>query len=91
MVLVPVIVSQPAPDSAYPGYKAHFSVALQLTNSAGLAYNWRKNGVPLADGSNLVGTATATMHISSASTNDAANYDVIITNISVPSRAVRRC
>jgi len=82
MVLVPVIVSQPAPDSAYPGYKAHFSVALQLTNSAGLAYNWRKNGVPLADGSNLVGTATATMHISSASTNDAANYDVIITNIS---------
>lgn len=82
MVLNPVITQQPAPDSAYAGFKAHFAVQLAVTNSPGLSYRWRKAGTPMSDGGNISGATTAILRISNVSAGDATNYDVVITNIS---------
>ncbi len=82
MDLLPNITTQPQPDSVYPGYKAHFSVTLALTNSAGLGYSWRKEGVPLSDNTTFSGTATSVLHVSNASAAEAVNYDVVVANIS---------
>jgi autotransporter-associated beta strand protein len=82
MVLNPVITQQPAPDSAYAGFKAHFAVQLAVTNSPGLGYRWRKAGTPLNDGGNISGATTPTLRITNVSGGDVANYDVVITNTS---------
>lgn len=82
MVLTPVITQQPAPDSAYAGFKAHFAVQLAVTNSQGLSYRWRKAGTPMSDGGNIAGATTPVLRISNVSAGDATNYDVVITNIS---------
>jgi autotransporter-associated beta strand protein len=82
MVLIPVIASQPLPDSAYGGGKAHFSAGLEVTNSPGLQYHWRKAGVLLSDGSNVSGSASPTVHLSNIAPGDAVNYDVVMANTS---------
>ncbi|MBW8863771.1 MAG: autotransporter-associated beta strand repeat-containing protein, partial [Verrucomicrobia bacterium] len=76
----PAISNQPVADSAYAGGKAHFTVQLVVTNLVGVNYQWRKAGVPLADGGNISGSATPTLHLVNVSVGDAANYDVVITN-----------
>jgi autotransporter-associated beta strand protein len=82
MVRLPVITSQPVGDSAYSGGKAHFSVTLQVTNSVGLHYQWRKAGTALTDGANVFGSTSTTVQLSNITGGDAVNYDVVITNIS---------
>jgi len=79
-VSVPVIIGQPASDSAYAGGKAHFSVALEVTNSPGLYYQWRKAGTPLTDSGNVSGSTSTTLRLSNVSGGDAVNYDVMVTN-----------
>jgi hypothetical protein len=79
-VSVPVITNQPVGDRAYVGGKAHFSVMLEVTNSPGLYYQWRKAGTPLVDSSNVSGSASATLRLSNISGGDAVNYDVVVTN-----------
>ncbi|MGC3957801.1 MAG: autotransporter-associated beta strand repeat-containing protein [Verrucomicrobiota bacterium] len=80
MVLAPVIIQQPAADSAYPGFNAHFSVHLEATNSP--VYQWRKGGATLTEGGHYAGVNAAVLKISNVSIADVANYDVIISNIS---------
>ncbi|MDB6124296.1 MAG: Autotransporter-associated beta strand repeat protein [Pedosphaera sp.] len=80
MVLSPVITKQPAPDSAYAGFNAHFSVELESTNAPG--YQWRKGGVALSNGGHYSGVNTAVLKISNVSGADLANYDVVINNVS---------
>jgi autotransporter-associated beta strand protein len=80
MVLAPVITRQPAPDSAYTNFFAHFSVELEATNSP--FYQWRKGGVPLSNGGHISGATTAVLKISNISAADVANYDVVVTNVS---------
>jgi autotransporter-associated beta strand protein len=80
MVLAPVITKQPAPDSAYTNFFAHFSVELEATNSP--VYQWRKGGTPLSNGGHYSGADTAVLKISNVSGADAASYDVVVTNVS---------
>ncbi|HSF70726.1 MAG TPA: immunoglobulin domain-containing protein, partial [Methylotenera sp.] len=67
----PTITTQPIPQAACVGNTATLSVAASGGN---LTFQWRKGG-------NNIGVATnATYSIGSVALNDAANYDVIITN-----------
>ncbi len=46
-----------------------------------LAYQWRKNGVDLTDGGNVVGATTATLTIDPAGAGDEGDYDVVVTDL----------
>ncbi len=74
---IAVITKQPAPDSAYSGFNAHFNVELETTNAP--VYQWRKGGVALSNGGHYSGATTAGLKINSVSGADVANYDVIVT------------
>ena len=68
----PVIVSQPQGLIVNQGDAARFSVV--AAGLRPLAYQWRRNGVNLAD-------ATAACYaIATATTNDTAQYSVVVTN-----------
>ena len=45
-----------------------------------VTYQWRKSGVPLADGGNISGSQAGTLTISPVSFGDAGSYDVIVTD-----------
>ncbi|HYG23905.1 MAG TPA: LamG-like jellyroll fold domain-containing protein [Verrucomicrobiae bacterium] len=80
MILAPVITRDPQPDSAYPGFAAHFSVELESTNSP--AYQWRRNGTPLSDGGTISGANEAVLVLNNVTAADLGNYDVVVTNAS---------
>src|SRR4030095_13891811 len=67
-----VITNQPLSQTVVSGTNVSFSVA--VTGSAPLTYQWSHDGVDIP-GANL-----STYIIPSAQTNDAGNYQVIITN-----------
>ena len=68
----PTILRQPVDLSAFPGESATFSVDAIGNPQPG--YQWRKNGVLIAD-------ATASgFSITGVNTNDAASYDVVVAN-----------
>ena len=46
-----------------------------------LTYQWRKNGTPLSDGANILGSLTTKLTVSSIALSDAASYDLIVTGI----------
>ncbi|HEY1250582.1 MAG TPA: FG-GAP-like repeat-containing protein [Thermoanaerobaculia bacterium] len=48
--------------------------------SGPLSYQWRKDGVPLADGGSISGSQTATLTIDPVSFTDAGSYDVVVTD-----------
>jgi hypothetical protein len=58
------------------------TVAFTITaaGSAPLFYFWQRNGSAIADGGNVVGSSTATLNLSSLTTNDTGNYSVIVSN-----------
>ena len=45
-----------------------------------LTYQWRKDGVPLADGGPISGSQTATLTIDPTAFTDAGSYDVVVTD-----------
>ncbi len=45
-----------------------------------ITYQWRKDGVPLADGGTISGSATATLTIDPVAFADAGSYDVVVTD-----------
>src|SRR5262249_2464813 len=59
------------------GTLATFTVTAQ---GASPVYQWRKNGVNLANGSNVSGATTSALALANVSASDAANYTVVITN-----------
>jgi hypothetical protein len=80
-----VITTQPTSQSAVTGTTASFSVV--ASGSSAISYQWRKGGF------NIVGNpsaTTATLSLPSVVALDAANYDVVVTNLagSVPSDTV---
>ncbi len=77
-ILPPSIIRQPAPVVLLPtgGGIAEFTVS--ATGSA-LSYQWRRSGVPLADGMGVSGATTPTLTID-ATVEDVAGYDVVVTN-----------
>ena len=72
VVSIPVITNQPKSLAVNPGSPASFAVG--ATGTGTLSYQWQKNGT------NLPGATTNLYALASATTNDAANYTVVITN-----------
>lgn len=78
LALAPAIVSHPAPQLVTVGGNASFSVT--ATGSAPLAYQWRRNGLALANGGSIAGAQSPTLSVSSAGSGDAGAYDVVVSN-----------
>jgi hypothetical protein len=81
--LPPQITAQPADVTAATGDSASFTVT--ATGSPTLIYQWQMNGTNLADGttdwgSTIAGSSTTNLMISTVATNDAGNYQVVVTN-----------
>ncbi|HXJ61550.1 MAG TPA: immunoglobulin domain-containing protein [Verrucomicrobiae bacterium] len=70
--------TQPSSRTNNAGTTAVFNVFAGGTEP--LRYQWRKNGIALADGPDIVGATTATLTISNVSVADAGSYTVAITN-----------
>jgi hypothetical protein len=70
--------SEPADQGVSGGGTASFSVTSARLGP--YAYQWRRFGVPLADGGRISGATTATLSVNPAQTTDAGNYDVIVSS-----------
>lgn len=68
----PAIASQPQPAAVCAGSPASFTVSAQPGGIATLAYQWRKNGTPVA------GATAATLAIAAAGAADAGLYSVTV-------------
>ena len=75
----PLITTHPAPVVLLPagGGVAEFHVTASGTRP--LAYQWQRDGVPLADGGRVSGATTSTLTID-ATPEDVAAYDVVVSN-----------
>ncbi|MBI5772863.1 MAG: immunoglobulin domain-containing protein [Verrucomicrobia bacterium] len=70
--LQPFITVQPPGQVLYPGTNVTFRVT--ATGLAPLAYQWRKNGIGIGNATN------SSYGIAGLATNDAGNFDVVLTN-----------
>ena len=73
VLIAPAVIAQPANAGVVQGNSASFTVT--ATGTAPLTYQWLKNGAPIAGATSNVFT------ISAVTTNDAASYSVVVTNI----------
>ena len=80
-----VITTQPAARSSATGTTANFSVVASGTST--ITYQWRKGGFNILANASALTSALALTNVQAA---DAANYDVVVTNLagSVPSNTV---
>jgi hypothetical protein len=79
------IVANPNNAVAAPGATASFSVTA-TTDFGPLSYQWRTNGVPVADGGDFSGSTTATLQVANAQdAYGALTYDCVVTDSRVPS------
>ena len=69
----PVITQQPTNQSRCVGQSAMFAVS--ATGTPPLRYQWQKNGVPIAGGTN------ANLALESLHSGHAANYAVVVSNV----------
>lgn len=76
--VLPVIMTQPVSQTNIPGATVWFNVA--AVGQPPVAFQWRKNGIPLADGGRLTGATTATLEITSIESSDAGAYTVVVNN-----------
>lgn len=74
----PTIRQHPLASSRPAGQTAEFVVV--ATGTPPLAYEWRKNGNPLSDGSNVSGADTATLKLTNVQAADVGSYDVVVSN-----------
>jgi hypothetical protein len=72
------ISSQPRDYDACPGGRADFSVT---TTDASSTYQWKKDGVDLANGPNVTGAKTATLTLNNVSATDEGGYTVVVTGL----------
>ena len=70
--IAPAITTQPQSHTVPAGSNVTFTVT--ATGTAPLAYQWRKNGA------NIGGTTGSSYTLTAITTNNAGNYDVVITN-----------
>ncbi len=75
-----VITGEPRTQTAPPGAAVEFAVA--VSGVGPFAYAWKKNGVTLADGGNVVGATTAKLSIvgSGVQSADAGAYSLTVTS-----------
>src|ERR1019366_8667585 len=74
----PAIPVQPQSQVANAGATATFLVSATGLNPA---YQWRKNGASLANGSKISGATTNKLTITNVSDSDVATYTVTVTNL----------
>jgi subtilisin-like proprotein convertase family protein len=74
----PSIREQPQSQTVAAGANVLFSVA--AAGSPPLAYQWRRNGANLTDGSRVTGARTNSLTILSVQTGEAGSYTVLVTN-----------
>jgi len=74
----PVITNQPAATTVTLGGNAAFNVG--VSNTAGVSYEWRKDGVVLVDGGTVSGATTPTLTITGATLADLGHYRVRVSN-----------
>lgn len=73
----PVITQQPQSQTVVGGGQATFTVA---TSAATPTYQWRKDGVPLANDATYSGVQTNTLTIDPVGAAQAGLYDVVVTD-----------
>jgi len=71
------ITQHPQSQAIAVGGTANFTVA--ATGEGTLGYQWQKNSANLANGGHYSGATTATLTVSSADSNDVANYRCVVT------------
>jgi photosystem II stability/assembly factor-like uncharacterized protein len=79
-LIQPAIQSQPSDRCFIATTTASFSVT--AVGDAPLVYQWRRNGTNLTDVGNVLGSGSSNLMLLNVAASDAANYDVIITNLS---------
>ena len=72
------ITQQPTNQSVCLGSNAQFTVA--ATGEGSLSYQWQKSQVNLSNGGHYSGCTTATLTVSSADSNDVADYRCAVTD-----------
>jgi autotransporter-associated beta strand protein len=78
------IVANPNNAVVAPGATATFNVTA-TTDFGPLLYQWRTNGVPVADGGDFSGSTTATLHVANAQdAYGALTYDCVVSDSRVP-------
>jgi uncharacterized delta-60 repeat protein len=75
----PIIVEQPVSCTNNAGTTATFTVG--VIGSIPFSYQWRKDGVGLIDGGNIIGSCTPTLRLLSALPGDAGTYSVVVSNM----------
>ena len=81
-----VTAPAPASQTTCEGGSATFSVS--ATGTVPIAYQWRKNGVNLDDGTFIFGSHAPTMTIHQMSSVDQGNYDCVVTDYCLPARTL---
>jgi hypothetical protein len=76
----PVIDEQPVGRSVSVG--GHVALSVLAQGTAPLIFQWRKDGAPLANDTNIFGATTSVLNIDPAGTNNSGAYSVVITNAS---------
>jgi len=74
----PVIVTQPTATGVVSGDSVNFSVA--AIGSVPLAFQWRRDGVNLTNGSGVTGATSSSLWIHQVNVSDAGAYDVLVSN-----------
>ncbi|MBE7503556.1 MAG: PQQ-binding-like beta-propeller repeat protein [Verrucomicrobiales bacterium] len=75
----PEIASEPQDQEATLG--SHVSLTVSARGTLPLLYRWQKNGVDLAEGPRVSGTATSQLRIVNVQAGDAGSYRVVISNL----------
>ena len=74
----PVITAQPSSQTVLAGERVTFTVA--AAGIEPLFYLWQRDGISLADGGNISGSASSSLTLRSASLADAGTYAVVVGN-----------
>jgi hypothetical protein len=71
-------IDPPPTSRTYTGGRATFRA--KTAGVLPMTFQWQKGGVPLSDGGNISGSATATLNINSVSGGDAGDYALVVSN-----------
>jgi len=76
----PVVRTQP-PASVAIGVGGATAFGVSASGSPALSYQWRKNGVPVAESANLRGANAPVLQLSQVSAGEAGDYALVVTNV----------